>query len=134
MINLEHRKYREALGRVIRNEREAQGLSLRKIGLMVGLDYKRVHEIEHGRANVTLNSLLRIADGLGLSLSKMILATEARLAEELSDESDVFAEEGSARDRSTNSSAKAPIPMKSQFRYNYSATRLSDGSGRSRRP
>lgn len=67
MTDLEHQKIRAALGRVICNEREAQGLSLRKFGLMVGLDYKRMHEIEHGKANVTINSLLRICEGLGIS-------------------------------------------------------------------
>ena len=79
MNNLEQRKYREALGWVIRNERETQGLSLRKFGLMVGLDYKRLHQIEHGDANATINWLLRIADGLGKSVTELFVAADSIL-------------------------------------------------------
>lgn len=68
--------FRESLGRVIRIERESQGLSLRKFGLMVGLDYKRIHEIEHGSANSTINTLLRVSNGLGVPLSEFIYAAE----------------------------------------------------------
>ena len=82
MDNLFRQKYRAALGRVIRNEREAQGLSLRKFGLMVGLDYKRMHEIEHGKANATINSLLRISEGLGIPFSSLVAAAEKDLVTE----------------------------------------------------
>lgn len=76
MENPSHQLLRESLGRLIRNEREAQGLSLRKFGLMVGLDYKRMHEIEHGTANATINTLMRVSDGLGIPLSEFVYAAE----------------------------------------------------------
>lgn len=76
MENPSLQMFRESLGRLIRNERESQGLSLRKFGLMIGLDYKRVYEIEHGTANATINTLMRISSGLGVPLSEFIYAAE----------------------------------------------------------
>ena len=80
MKNLPYQTFRTALGQLVRNEREAQGISLRKFGLMIGLDYKRIHEIEHGEANATINSLLRISEGLGVPLSEFVYAAEERAA------------------------------------------------------
>ena len=67
---------RQRLGDAIRVEREAQGLSLRKLGLMVGVDYKRLCEMEQGKANATINTLLRVSVGLNVPLSSLIEKAE----------------------------------------------------------
>ena len=76
MANASNTALRKALGRIIRDERSAQGLSLRKLGLMVGVDHKRLFQIEHGTANITFNTLNNIAEGLGIPLSVLLLRAE----------------------------------------------------------
>ena len=48
-------KYRRAIGSRVREIRESQGLSLRKLGLMIGMDYKYLLNIERGEANATID-------------------------------------------------------------------------------
>ena len=63
---------RETVGRRIRETREAQGLSLRKLGLMIGMDYKHLFRIEHGQASPTLDALARIAAGLDVRVHDLL--------------------------------------------------------------
>lgn len=60
-------RYLISLGTVLRREREARGLSLRQLGLMVGVDHKLLCRIEHGEDNVTFKTLYRIAEGLDVA-------------------------------------------------------------------
>ncbi|WP_411161141.1 helix-turn-helix domain-containing protein [Eggerthella lenta] len=48
--------------------RVGQGLSVRKFALMVEMDYSHISAIENGRANATVDSLYKIANGLGVSI------------------------------------------------------------------
>ena len=59
---------RVRMGSNIRGVRERQDLSLRKLGLMTGVDYKYLHLIEHGEANPSVDELERIAKGLDVDL------------------------------------------------------------------
>lgn len=45
-----------------------KGLSLRTLGMMVGVDYAYLSNIETGRANATVNVLFKIAQGLEVSV------------------------------------------------------------------
>ena len=65
--------YRQSLGIRIRELRTAQGLSLRKLGLMVGMDYSYLFAIEHGTANATIDALVKIADGLDVELKEFFI-------------------------------------------------------------
>ena len=116
MDNLSRQKYRAALGRAIRNEREAQGLSLRKFGLMTGLDYKRIHEIEHGVANATIGSLLSIAEGLDVPFSTLVCAAEE----------DLKAEQLATTPHAAGTHGEAPALRFSRHRpkYDYAAAAL----------
>ena len=68
MEKLEAGDYKVALGRRIRALRTAQGISLRKFALMVGIDYGYLSNIETGKANITVDLLAKIADGLEVDL------------------------------------------------------------------
>lgn len=67
----------ECVGANIRMLREEQNLSLRKLGLMVGVDFTRLHAIERGSANPTINTLAKIALGLGVDISELFQGTNA---------------------------------------------------------
>ena len=67
------REYRREIGLRVRQIREAQGLSLRKLALMVGMDYKYLFSIEHGEANATIDVLAKIADGLNIELRDLFV-------------------------------------------------------------
>ena len=56
--------YLQSLGRVIRHHRERIALSQEGFALVVGLHRTYVGAVERGESNLTLGSLLRIADAL----------------------------------------------------------------------
>lgn len=64
-------KVREQLGRRIGTLRRDQGLTQEKLGNMVGLDRTYILSIEHGRRNVGLDNLVKIAIGLGVTLPEL---------------------------------------------------------------
>ena len=61
-------KTRALVGARVREERHAQGISLRVLSNMTGGDYKRLCQLENGRANVTLDTLAKVAEGLDVPL------------------------------------------------------------------
>ncbi len=64
-------KVREQRGRRIEGLRRAQGLTQEKLGNMVGLDRTYILSIEHGRRNVGIDNLVKIASGLGVTLPEL---------------------------------------------------------------
>ena len=73
--------YLKSIGLVIRAEREARGWSLREFGLMVGVDFKRLFEIEHGVANPTYKTLFRIAEGIEMTPATLLARAEQESAQ-----------------------------------------------------
>lgn len=73
----EIRDYRLIVGRNVKALREAQGLSLRRFALMVGMDYTYLCEIETGKANPTIDVLAKIAAGLEIE-PEALFARSAR--------------------------------------------------------
>ena len=59
------------LGQRIRQEREAQGISLRRFALMIGVGHTYLVDVENGRRNIGIENLCRIADGLGIRVSEL---------------------------------------------------------------
>ena len=55
------------VGKNIRNAREAKGLSLRAFAASIGIDYANLCNIETGKANPRISTVLYIGDALGLS-------------------------------------------------------------------
>ncbi|WP_407641855.1 helix-turn-helix domain-containing protein [Arabiibacter massiliensis] len=64
-------KSRVELGSTIQKLRVAQGLSVRKFALMIEMDYSYISAVENGRANATVDSLYKIANGLGVSIKDL---------------------------------------------------------------
>lgn len=65
-----------ALGARVREERQAQELTLERAAERMGLDWKHLQKIESGTVNVTLVTLLRIADGLRLPIARLFERVE----------------------------------------------------------
>lgn len=63
--------FKQKFGNAVRKRRIECGLSKQRFALMVGMNRLTLHNIESGKANPTLDVLLRIADGLDVSLSSL---------------------------------------------------------------
>jgi len=61
----------KALGQRIRNYRAARGLSQEKLAELSGCHHTYVGQIERGEKNATIESIVKIADALEVSLAKL---------------------------------------------------------------
>lgn len=60
-----------AVGKRIRELRKAQGMSLRKFALMVGISYPYLSNVETGKQSPTVDVLDRIAQGLDVDIREL---------------------------------------------------------------
>ncbi|MDO4442699.1 MAG: helix-turn-helix transcriptional regulator [Slackia sp.] len=65
-------EYTASLGTRIRTLRKRAGLSLRTFGMMIGVHHNQILLIEQGKSNPSLQTLLRIADGLDIALPDLL--------------------------------------------------------------
>jgi transcriptional regulator with XRE-family HTH domain len=65
-------------GRRIRALREARGLSLRDLAAISGVSAPMLSQVERGETSPTLAVAVRIASGLGLTLSQLLRLDEGR--------------------------------------------------------
>lgn len=72
MEKSDYTAFRKQVGLRIRSGRAEQGLSLRKLGLMTGIDYAYLSNIENGRVNFTIDTLLKISDALGIDVPNLL--------------------------------------------------------------
>jgi transcriptional regulator with XRE-family HTH domain len=77
------RRFGEAakqLGIVVRELRQEQNFTLEEASARMELDLKHLQKVESGQINVTLVTLLRVADGLNVSLPRLFsrVATKKR--------------------------------------------------------
>lgn len=74
-------KFRQALGEVIREQRLAQGKSLRSItdGGFIALGY--LSEVERGQKDPSSETIAAIANGLGVNAYELIIEAGYRMAE-----------------------------------------------------
>ena len=63
---------RKQLGARIKTLREQQGLSQRKLALMIGSNQTHIWQIENGTVNVGLDILCRLADALEVNVRDLI--------------------------------------------------------------
>ena len=64
-------KIRKALGQRIRTLRKAKNLTQEELAEKSGLSYKFIGEIERGKANPSIESFYRIAEGMGVSAATL---------------------------------------------------------------
>lgn len=69
----------EALGKTIKAERHAAGMTLDDLGAAVGKHRNTVHNYEQGKQEVTFGTLVEIADALGMSVTQLARSAEERL-------------------------------------------------------
>lgn len=63
----------------VRQLRERAGLSAREFALMVGRSKAYIIQLENGHRNVSLDTIERIAAGLGISISELLIGLEAHI-------------------------------------------------------
>jgi transcriptional regulator with XRE-family HTH domain len=72
-----------ALGRAVNSLRVERGLSQRQLATATGLQHSWISHVEHGRRNPSWSNVVRLAAGLGVSVSKLAARAE-KLAREAS--------------------------------------------------
>ncbi|MFC1798365.1 helix-turn-helix domain-containing protein [Thermodesulfobacteriota bacterium] len=72
------------LGRRIRTLRNVKGWTQQELGNQADINYKFLGEIERGQQNPSFNTLMKIADALGLDLSELF-----RFEQEISDRKEI---------------------------------------------
>ncbi|MGW2533482.1 helix-turn-helix domain-containing protein [Streptomyces sp. NPDC001499] len=65
---------RRAIGDHIRTARLTAGLTQEQVALRIGMDRATYNRIEMGHAAALLDSLIRIADAIGVPLSDLVRA------------------------------------------------------------
>lgn len=63
----------EDLGKRIRELRQETGLSQEKFALKIGMDRTYFASVEAGKRNIAIVNIKKIADGLGVTLSELII-------------------------------------------------------------
>ncbi len=70
------------LGQKVRNLRRALGLTQEQLAERAGISLKHLGELERGRSNPTLSSLVGLASSLGVPLPEFFTLEEAGLTPE----------------------------------------------------
>ena len=65
-----------ALGRAIRETRQSRGLTQEELAASIGLHRTYVGDVERATRNVTVETLKRLADGLGIPMWKLVQMAE----------------------------------------------------------
>jgi transcriptional regulator with XRE-family HTH domain len=66
----------KAFGRVVRTRREARGISQEALAAAAGIHRTYVSSIELGKVRLGLDIAKKVADGLGVSLSELLVEAE----------------------------------------------------------
>ena len=78
--------YKKCLGEVISDKRREARINKRQLSLMIGLSRLTIRKIENGETNPSLDVLLRITQGIGVSLADVITECERHLQQLPSEE------------------------------------------------
>ena len=68
---MDTRRDRLRFGQRVRERREEQGLSQRKLALMIGMDNTYLGRIEAGRCNLSIDTMSRIASALDIEIREL---------------------------------------------------------------
>ena len=71
--------YKTTLGEVLAERRREANINKRQLSLMIGLSRLTIRKIENGVTNPSLDVLLRITQGIGVSLADVLTDCERRL-------------------------------------------------------
>jgi transcriptional regulator with XRE-family HTH domain len=65
-----------AFGKAMQKYRHELGVSQEKLALMCGIHRTYIGSVERGERNISIQNMIRIAEALGVPLSKLILEME----------------------------------------------------------
>lgn len=65
-------KYLTKLGEHIKQLRESQGLSYRELSARCSIEPGRIHDIETGKLNITVSTVVELAAGLGVHPTEIL--------------------------------------------------------------
>ena len=68
-----------ALGYLVRQRRTELGISQEELGLRANLDRTYISGVERGVRNPSLTALVSLGDGLGISVSVLLIGLEAEV-------------------------------------------------------
>lgn len=72
MLTKKNQVVLKALGEKLHQQRKAKKLSLRQLASIADVDYSQIDKIEKGRLNITIITLISIADALGMSPGELL--------------------------------------------------------------
>lgn len=67
----------QALGRAVRAIREGRDISQVQLSIDTGLTQSWISQVEHGQRNASWSNVVRLAEGLGVSVSELAARAEA---------------------------------------------------------
>ncbi|WP_080797792.1 helix-turn-helix domain-containing protein [Arabiibacter massiliensis] len=76
LFSMDAYAYKKIIGGKVRAARRAHGISVEKLALMVGINRNYLRNIEFGRANPTIDIIIRIADGLSIPVWELMKPNE----------------------------------------------------------
>lgn len=68
---VDNSRMQETVGRNIRAARNSQGLSLRRFAAMVGMDYSHLSNLERGKVDSNISTVIKIAEGLDVPIAQL---------------------------------------------------------------
>lgn len=71
--------YKQCLGEILAERRRAARINKRQLSLMIGLSRLTIRKIETGVTNPSIDVLLRMTQGIGVSLADVVAECEHRL-------------------------------------------------------
>lgn len=66
------KKRLKKFGQHLKRLREARGISMRDLAARCDIDYAKISKLENNKANVTLTTLIELAEGLEIHLSELL--------------------------------------------------------------
>ncbi len=76
LFSMDANAYKKIIGEKVRTARRAHGISVEKLALMVGMNRNYLRNIEFGRANPTIDVLIKVADGLEVPVWELLTPNE----------------------------------------------------------
>ncbi len=73
MAMLRNEKLIQAFGQLVREARQAQGLTMEGLADLAGIDYRQIARVEHGKANTSISTAYQIAKALGVPIGELMV-------------------------------------------------------------
>jgi len=75
----QHDNFLKLLGEQIVSIRKKKGMSQMELAYAIGMEKPNLRQIEKGKRNITIKTLLLISEGLEISMSELIKLSEGKV-------------------------------------------------------